>query len=193
MAHATAPRRPSRRGTRLLLGGSALVFVAALASPAAATVVSGTCTGSAEFLEGGVTITESTDSNTVVEVPAEDTVHYMGHTGGAPSDSPIEFTGSVGVELPFAQTWIVEDWSGATMEVSASGDHTYEVPGFVPKGTGSLLVTATHQHGDAETCVVEVRVAVAGDPGPAALGAAAGTALAATGMLASGIKKRGVA
>lgn len=193
MALEAEPRRRSRARGGLLLGALLLLLVGAMASPAAATVVSGTCTGSADFAEGGFTITESTDSDTVVEVPAEDTVHYMGHTGGTPSDTPIDFSGDVAVELPFARTWVVEDWDGATMEVAADGFHTYEVPGFVPKGTGSLLVTATHKHGDAETCVVEVRVAVAGDPGPAALGAAAGTALAATGMLASGIKKRGAA
>ena len=71
----------------------------------------------------------------------------------------------------------------------AEGEYSYEVPSWVPKGTGGLEVTATHtQRG--QTCIVAVTMSVEGDPGPAAIIGAAGSAMFAAGVIGAGFKRK---
>lgn len=188
--------RPGQRRSRfvafVLLGGIATLVMGVAAAPARAEVITGPCTGSAEFLIGGVRVTEAQPVDEVVEVPPEDSVLYAGSTNTPPPDEPVPFAGNVVLDLPFGQEWKVVTWAGETVEVEDAGEYSYDVPSFVPRGTGGLLLTATHDHGGV-LCAVEVTLTVAGDPGGPAIGAAAGTALFAAGTLAAGIKKRGVA
>lgn len=192
MPRSRTRRRTSRLAALLLLGGATALLVGAVAVPAAAEVITGPCTGSADFLTAGVTITESQPVDEVVEVPPEDTVLYAGATNTPPPDDPIPFAGNVVVDLPFGQEWKVVTWAGETVEVEDAGEYSYDVPSFVPRGTGGLLLTATHDHGGV-LCVVEVGLTVEGDPGGAAIGAAGATLVFGAGTLAAGIKKRGVA
>ena len=184
--------RPRRRAALLLLGGLSVLLVGIVAAPASAEVITGPCTGSAEFLGAGVTVTESQPLDEVVEVPPKDTVLYVGATNTPAPDDPIPFAGDVSLELPFGQNWQVVTWAGETVEVEDVGEYTYDVPSFVPRGTGGLQLTATHDHGGV-LCVAAVTLTVEGDPGGAAYAAAGATVLFGAGTLAAGIKKRGVA
>lgn len=168
-----------------------MMLVVLLASPAAAEVTRGPCTGFAEFPS------KATDKTLVAErpisdvflVPKEETVTYAGtlSPGAQQPESPVPFEGGVSVETPFS-SWQVVTWGGETVDVEADGTYTYNVPSWVPAGAGELQVTAWHQQGDVD-CEVVVTVQLDGDPGPAALVAAAGTVVMGAGVLAAGVKK----
>lgn len=184
-------RRRKRLAASGVLGGMVMLMVASLASPALAEVIEGPCTGSAEF-SNNVTVTERTKIVDVVEVPEEDTVLYEGQIPIPPAEEPEPFSGNVSVALPAGGSWVVVEWpvpTGETVEVGASGLYEYEVPGFVPRGTGGVLVTATHtQRGI--TCVVAVTLSVEGSPGAPAIIGAVGTGVFALGVGAAGMRRR---
>jgi hypothetical protein len=176
-----------------VLGGMVMLMVASLAAPASAKVIQDGCTGSATF-SNGVTVTESTSIDIVNEVPDMDDVIYTGMIDLPPADEPEPFSGNVTVALPLGQRWTAARWPvppGETETVQASGSYRYEVPSFVPRGTGGLLMTAFHQQRGV-TCEVQVTMALAGDPGVAAYVATAGTAVFALGVGAAG-SRRGIA
>lgn len=176
-----------RTSSLVLLGTITIFWVIGLAAPAGAEVIQGGCTGSVTFSDG-TTVTESTPLSQVVIVPGDDTVGYEGSINLDPPGEPVPFSGGVDVRLPFGG-WTVVPWGGDTEAVSADGDYAYVVPGFVPRGTGGLEVTALHiQQG--QTCVVAVTMALAGDPGPAALIGATGTVVFGAAMIGAGIKKK---
>ena len=174
--------------TVLMLG---MMLVLLLAAPASAEKVKGDCTGFAEFPS------KATDSTLIAErpradvflVPREETVVYGGtlKEGATEFDSPVEFKGGVSVATPF-NSWQVVSWGGESVKVAADGTYTYTVPSWVPAGAGELEVTAWHQQGEFD-CEVVVTVQLDGDPGPAALVAAAGTVVMGAGVLAAGSKK----
>ena len=170
-----------------VLFGMVVLMVAMVAAPASAEVIQGSCTGKATF-SNGVTVTHSSSLDEVFEVPEEDTVAYEGQIPIPKADEPEPFSGDVSVRLPMGGSWVVEDWSGETVEVSASGNHSYEVPALVPRGTGGLEVTAYHtQRG--QVCEVAVSLALAGSPGAAAAAATAGTAVFGAGTLLAGRRR----
>ena len=181
-------RRSTAIGLSALMLGMMLVL---LVAPAAGEVTRGTCTGFAEFPS------KATDANLVAErpvsdvflVPKEETVVYAGTLapGAETLPSPVPFKGGVSVQTPF-NSWQVVSWGGETVEVDADGTYSYSVPSWVPAGVGELQVTASHQQGDVD-CEVIVTVQLDGDPGPAALVAAAGTVVMGAGVLAAGVKK----
>jgi hypothetical protein len=185
--------RSFRRSTAIALSALMLgmMLVVVLAAPAAGEVTRGTCTGFAEFPS------KATDANLVAErpvsdvflVPKEETVVYAGTLapGAETLPSPVPFKGGVSVQTPF-NSWQVVSWGGETVEVDADGTYSYSVPSWVPAGVGELQVTASHQQGDVD-CEVIVTVQLDGDPGPAALVAAAGTVVMGAGVLAAGVKK----
>lgn len=177
-----------RRNSALaLVGAITLLWVAAMAAPANGEVIAGDCTGDATFSDGS-TVDESTPLSETVVVPDGDTVVYNGAINRDEPSDPVRFDGGIDVRLPFGGFQLVT-WGGDTKEVSISnGTYTYEVPSFVPRGTGDLEVTATHtQLG--QTCVVAVTMSVEGDPGAAAIIGLAGTALFAAGVVGSGFKR----
>ncbi len=180
--------RRSRLAALLVLGTMLMLTIATLASPASAEVIEGPCTGSASF-SNGVVVTERQPIDQVVKVPDGDTVQYQGSVNIPPPEKPGPFNGGIDVKLPLGGFTVVT-WAGETVEVSDSGEYTYTLPDFVPRGTGGLEVTARHNQGGV-TCVVVVTMAVEGSPGAPALLAAAGTLLFGAGVVGAGFKKGG--
>ena len=176
-----------RRASLGMLGVITILWVGAMAAPASSEVIEGGCTGDATFSDG-TKVDQSTPLGTTVIVPDGDTVTYNGSINKPKPDGPVRFDGGIDVRLPFGG-WTVVTWGGDTEEVSiTNGTYTYEVPGFVPRGTGGLEVTATHvQLG--QTCVVAVTMALEGDPGPAAIIGATGTLVFAAGIIGAGFRK----
>jgi hypothetical protein len=174
--------------TVLVLG---MMLTALLAAPAGAEVTRGSCIGEAEFPSKTAdrVLTADRPRSSVFLVPKDETVGYSGALGdGAqPFDTPVPFEGGISVQLP-RTTWQIVSWGGESTQVSADGVYTYSVPSFVPAGTGEFEVTGWHKQGDFD-CAVVVTVALDGEPGPAALVAAAGTVVFGAGVLAAGSKK----
>lgn len=183
-----------RRLSALFVLGTMTVFtVAALSAPAGAIVTDG-CTGSATFSNG--TIVNAGQSLSIVSViPTEDTT--VGYVGAIdiprpPPDEPIPFVGGVGASIAGIGSWTVVPWSGDTIEIDAKGSYMYDIPTWVPRGTGTINVIASHTQGG-KTCMAQVNVTLDGNPGAAAVIGATGTALFFAGTLAAGMKKKGVA
>ncbi len=174
--------------TVLMLG---MMLAVLLAAPAGAEVTRGACVGEAEFPSKTSDRVLSADRSrsSVFLVPKEETVAYAGalSVGAEPFDSPVPFEGGISVQLP-RTSWQFTTWGGESTQVSADGVYTYSIPSFVPAGTGEFEVTGWHKQGDVD-CAVVVTVALDGEPGPAALAAAAGTVVFGAGVLAAGSKK----
>ncbi len=174
--------------TVLMLG---MMLTALLAAPASAEVTRGSCIGHADFPSktSDKVLTADRPRSSVFLVPKTETVAYAGalSEGAQPFDSPIPFEGGISVQLP-RTTWQIVSWGGESTQVSAEGVYTYSIPSFVPAGTGEFEVTGWHKQGDVD-CAVVVTVALDGEPGPAALVAAAGTVVFGAGVLAAGSKK----
>jgi hypothetical protein len=174
--------------TALMLG---MVLTVLLSAPAGAEVTRGSCVGQAEFPSKTTdrTLTADRPRSSVFLVPKEETVAYAGtlSEGAQPFDSPVPFEGGISVQLP-RTTWQIVSWGGESTQVSADGLYTYSIPSFVPGGTGEFEVTGWHTQGEVD-CAVVVTVALDGEPGPAALVAAAGTAVFGAGVFAAGSKK----
>ncbi|MEN8234441.1 MAG: hypothetical protein ABFR89_05905 [Actinomycetota bacterium] len=168
-----------------------MLLTLALAAPAGAETIRGECIGSATFPSKADDSVLSSDrpKADVFLVPNDETVAYEGalSPGAEPLDTPVPYEGGIQVQLP-RFTWNVAHWGGTSDQVAADGTHTYSIPGFVPAGTGEFELTALHTQGDAD-CAVVVTVQLDGEPGPAALVAAAGTVVFGAGMLAAGAKK----
>ena len=182
--------RSPRLGVLVVLGATTVFTIAALSIPAGA-VVSGPCTGSAVF-SNGVTITAEQPLDPATVIPDADNVLYQGSIDIPPPDEPIPFEGGISAEIAGVGSFPVATWGGTTEEVGASGSYIYEVPSWVPRGTGDILLTGNHVQGGAE-CVGQVKVTLDGDPGAAAIIAATGTVLFGAGVIGSGVKKKGVA
>ena len=174
--------------TVLMLG---MMLTVLLAAPAGAEVTRGTCVGQAEFPSKAADPILNADRprSSVFLVPNEETVAYAGALSrdAQPFDDPVEYEGGISVQFP-RTSWQFATWGGTSTQVSADGLYTYSIPSFVPAGTGEFEVTGWHKQGDID-CEVVVTVALDGEPGPAALIAAAGTVVFGAGVLAAGSKK----
>lgn len=174
------------------LGSLVMLLVAVHAAPAGAEVITGPCVGLADF-SNGTTVTESTPLSVTNKVPIEDEVIYAGDTKLSPPDEEESFSGYVSVRLPLGGSWVVAEWpdppDAKTKEVAATGTYSYEVPSWVPRGTGGLEVTAHHEQ-RSQVCEVAVIMTIDGSPGPAAYLGAAGTALFGAGVVGAGFKRR---
>lgn len=177
--------RRRRFGAVIVLG---MIAVAVAAMPAGA-IVSGPCAGSAVF-STGATITAEQPLDPATVIPDADDVLYQGSIDIPAPDDPIPFEGGISAEIAGIGSFPVATWGGTTEEVSSSGTYIYEVPDWVPRGTGDILLTANHAQGGAD-CNGQVKVTLEGDPGAAAIIAATGTALFGAGVVASGVKKKG--
>jgi len=182
--------RTRRLGALAVLGTMTVFTIAALSTPAGA-VVSGPCTGSAAF-SNGVTITAEQPLDPATVIPDADNVLYQGSIDISPPDDPIPFEGGISAEIAGVGSFPVATWGGTTEEVSASGSYIYEVPSWVPRGTGDILLTGNHAQGGAE-CIGQVKVSLDGDPGTAAIVSLTGTVLFGAGVAGAGVKKKGVA
>lgn len=180
-----------RAATVLVLGILSVVLVGVLAMPAAAEITRGDCRGSATFPDKSTDriLDAARPRSDVFEAPLSATIGYSGDLGPAaePSDEEIPFEGGVVIRLP-RLSWQIVGWVGATKEVSAGGEYTYDLPDFTPQGTGGMQVTAWHNHGGT-VCEAVVTVSISGSPGGVAVGAAAVTVLAGAGTLAAGRRK----
>lgn len=172
----------------LMLG---MMLMVLLAAPAGADITRGSCVGQAEFPSktSDKVLTADRPRSSVFLVPKEETVVYAGalSEGAQPFDSPVPFEGGISVRLP-RTSWQFATWGGESTQVSADGTYSYSIPSFVPAGTGEFEVKGWHKQGDID-CEVVVTVALDGEPGPAALVAAAGTVVFGAGVLAAGSKK----
>jgi len=180
--------RIRRFGALIVLGTITVFTVTALATPAYG-IVSGPCTGSASFSNGAVVTAEQPlDPPTVI--PDMDNVSYQGSIDITPPDDPIPFSGGLNAEVAGIGSIPVVSWGGETVEISDSGSYIYEVPSWVPRGTGEILLTVNHQQGGAE-CTGQVKVTLEGDPGAAAIIAGVGTLVFGAGVIGAGVKKKG--
>ncbi|MGI9585841.1 MAG: hypothetical protein ACR2N7_09660 [Acidimicrobiia bacterium] len=182
--------RRRKTGAFLVLGATTLLLVTALASPASAIVTDG-CSGSAKFSND--TEVNAAQSLSIVSVIPEkdDNVRYTGMIDVPPPDEPVPFVGGIVARVAGFVPVTVASWSDTTEENSRSGVYSYEAPEWVPRGTGEILVEASHTQ-QGKTCMASVKMTLEGDPGAAAIAAAAGTAVAGAGVLGAGIKKKGV-
>lgn len=179
-----------RMGVLIVLGTMTAFTVAALATPAYG-IVSGPCTGSASFSNGAV-ITAEQPLDPATAIPDMDNVTYTGSIDIPKPDDPIPFSGGISAEVAGIGSIPVATWGGTTVEVSDSGSYIYEVPSWVPRGTGDILLTATHQQGGAE-CTGQVKVTLEGDPGAMAIIAVVGTVVFGAGVIGAGVKTKGTA
>jgi hypothetical protein len=175
-----------------ILAALSMLLVGLLAAPAAAEVIQGPCVGFADF-SNGTHVDQSTPVSVVNKVPVEDDVVYAGDTTLAEPPEEEPFEGHVSVRLPAGGSWVVVDWpepaGSETKQTAAAGTYHYDVPGWVPKGTGGLEVTAYHvQRG--QICEVVVTMALDGNPSAAAWIGAAGTAVFGAGVVGAGFKRR---
>jgi len=180
--------RTRRIGALLVLGTITVASLALIATPAYG-IVSGPCSGSATFSDGTV-ITAEQPLDPATVIPDMDNVTYQGSIDIPPPDEPIPFSGGLNAEVAGIGSIAVVQWGGTTEEVSDSGSYIYEVPSWVPRGTGDILLTANHQQGGAE-CTGEVKVTLGGDPGAAAIIAGVGTLVFGAGVIGAGVKKKG--
>lgn len=190
-----------RRSIRLGTVAAAVVMAFAVAAPASAVVLEGPCTGSVTFPAGvevttlgpGNVVTESHPLEPTITIPPDATVAYEGSMNIPPPDDLVDFAGGIDMKLPLIGGITIVDWPdppGQTMEVSDSGEYTYSLPSYVPRGTGGLELTARHtQMGT--TCRVALTVAVAGESSPIGILTGAATALFGALMVSAGIKKKG--
>ena len=175
-----------------LLGILSMLVVALLAIPAAAEITKGNCRGSATFPDKPTdkVLDAARPKSQVFEIPPGATVNYAGDLGpGAqPSDEEVAFEG--GVSLRVARVPVpIAGWDGDTKEVSDAGSYTYDLPDFVPQGTGGLELTAWHKHTGHPDCEAVLTVAITGNPGAAAFAGLGLTAVAGVGTLAAGRRK----
>jgi len=180
--------RKRKLGALIVLGTITVFTVAALATPAYA-IVSGPCTGSASFSNGAI-ITAEQPLDPATVIPDMDNVSYQGSIDISPPSDPIPFSGGLNAEVAGIGSIPVVQWGGTTVEVSDSGSYVYEVPSWVPRGTGDILLTATHTQGGAD-CTGQVKVTLEGNPGAIAIIAGVGTAVFFAGVIGSGFKKKG--
>lgn len=181
-----------RLASLTLLGAVAVIFVALLAAPALAEITKGSCRGSATWpeIQGDNVLDAARPIDDAFVAPPGATVSYAGDLGpgATESDEPVAFEGGVSIRIPRMSVPIV-GWDGDTEEVSDSGIYTYDLPDFVPRGTGPMEVTAYHNHSGYPDCEAKVAVTLDGSPGVAAVAAGGLTLLAGAGTVAAGRKK----
>lgn len=176
----------------LLLGMLTALIVGILSIPASAEITEGSCTGQATFPSKPTDkqLTAERPKDDVFDVPEADSVQYSGNLGpGAePSDEPLSFEGGLTLALP-RYNLAVAGWKGNTEDVMYGGVYTYEIPDFVPRGTGGLELTGWHNQDGYPDCEGVVTISLQGDRGVAPLIAGGVTALAGLGTLAAGRRK----
>lgn len=181
-----------RTATVLLLGMMIVLVLGVVAVPGAAEVTKGDCTGQATFPSKPTDkeLTAERSKSDVFDVPEADSVQYSGKVapGAEPSDEEVPFEGGLSLALPRFNL-PVASWGGDSKDVEYAGTYIYEVPEFVPRGTGPLELTGWHKHEGYAECEAVVTLSFQGDRGFAALIAGGVTLLAGVGTLAAGRMK----
>jgi hypothetical protein len=144
----------------LFIGGAISLQAA---SPAAADVT-GSCNGTASFLEGTdddgpFTIDAATVGDETIVVPRSDTVSWTGSVAGPPG----EYSGSVSIDFPpLFPDITIDSWSGDSETTSNEGIEEYDLPGVLPAG---VTFTVNGEHVDDNgTCTGFVNVELEGGP-----------------------------
>lgn len=147
--------------TVALVTAPAALALAALAGPAAAEV-SGSCDGSASFLEGteadGPFTVDARDvGDEVIVVPRSDTVEWTGSVAAPPG----EYSGELRLDLPpLLPDLAIDSWSGDSESTSNSGVEEYDIPSVAPAGV-TIRVVGEHTD-DNGTCSGYVNVEIEG-------------------------------
>ncbi len=132
----------------------------ALQAPAAAEVVSGSCTGTAT-LGDSVVLDAEQPRDTAVQVPAEASFAFVGSIDReAGEEVAVPYSGELRLLLPVG-SWPVEEWSGETTETEVVVTGGYALPGVLPPGTGPIPLEVVHIV-DGEVCRIVVSIATGG-------------------------------
>lgn len=129
-------------------------------APAAAEVVSGSCTGTVA-IDDSVAIAAEEPRDAPVEVPTSGSFVFVGsidRAGG--EEAPVPFSGELRVLLPIG-SWPLEDWSGQTTDTEVVASGGYVLPEVLPRGTGPIPFEVVHIVGG-EVCRIVVSVTTPG-------------------------------
>jgi hypothetical protein len=114
----------------------------------------------------------------VIEVPAEDTVHWSGALEDHQLGDEVprrEINGSVDLQLPAPLGWVtIDDWDGSSVRAANEGDHHYDLPSVL---VGiEMTLRGHHDENGQEFCEGSVKVKVEGSSlsNPLAIGGIAG-------------------
>jgi hypothetical protein len=137
----------------------AAVGVFVWVGPAAGEVVDGSCTGSVT-MDGQLAVDVLQPSTTPVQIPDRGTAEVAGSFDLPPSEAPVPYRSELRGRHAFG-TWVITSWTGQSTTPEVVAARTYELPNFIPRGSGSIPVALDAAFGD-EICRIVGAVAVAG-------------------------------
>jgi hypothetical protein len=137
----------------------AAVGVFVWVGPAAGEVVEGSRTGSVT-MEGQLAVDVQQPSTAPVEIPDRGTAEVAGSFDLPPAEAPVPYRGELRGRHAFG-TWVITSWTGRSTTPEVSAARSYELPSFIPRGSGPIPVVLDASFGD-ESCRVVGTVAVAG-------------------------------
>jgi hypothetical protein len=166
-----------------------LGMIFAVAVPANALITQGPCTGAVRYLDTNQVIDADDPLSPTIEVPGTGRLEYAGALNLPPPDQEVPYDGGVWV-LFATGSWAAATWGpAATQDVEAGGLYTYEVPSWVPKGTGAIPVEVFHDH-NGTICRARLNVALIGSPwGPVSIVVLIGAVLFMLAMLGAGFNR----
>ncbi|MFO7778588.1 MAG: hypothetical protein R6V28_09565 [Nitriliruptoraceae bacterium] len=139
---------------------ASLLLTWSLQAPAAAEVVSGSCTGTVT-IDDGIVLEATQPRETPVEVPANGSFVFVGSIDGSDDEEvSVPFSGELRLLLPVG-SWPLEDWSGETSDTEVVASGGYALPGVMPGGTGPIPFEVLHIVGG-EVCRIVVSVTTPG-------------------------------
>ncbi|MFO7779869.1 MAG: hypothetical protein R6V28_16080 [Nitriliruptoraceae bacterium] len=164
---------------------ASLLLTWTVQAPAAAEVVSGSCTGTVT-IDDSIVLEATQPRDVPVEVPGNGSFVFVGSIDSdGDAEVPVPYSGELRLLLPIG-SWPLEDWSGETTdsEVVASGG--YALPGVLPGGTGPIPFEVVHIVGG-EVCRIVVSAATPGSTwDPVTIGLLVITLLLVAAMFAAG-------
>lgn len=180
-------RYTTRASVQRMLLLSVAVAVWLLPSTAGA-AVDGPCTGTVEI--DGITYTPENDSaDNPIVIP--DKPNLVATWTGSTTTGPItDHVGEIGLVIGPA-TVVIEDWAGENAEETSSAGGEYAVDDareFLPFDVVGLYEVEGFHNGNEATCQGGAMVLIEGSPlsTPLGAGAAAGTLIAAAGLVMAG-------
>jgi hypothetical protein len=156
------PSRPLPIASLFLAISVALVAAVGVfvwVGPAAGEVVEGSCRGSVT-MDGQLAVDVAQPSTTPVEIPDRGTAEVAGSFDLPPSEAPVPYRSELRGRHAFG-TWVITSWTGESTTPEVMATRTYELPSFIPRGSGPIPVALDAAFGD-ETCRIVGTVAVAG-------------------------------
>lgn len=143
-----------------LVACTAALLGASMSRPAAAEVVSGSCTGTVT-IDDTVVLDADQPRDAAVEVPTTGSFVFVGSIErDAGEEAPIPFSGELRLLLPVGSV-LLEEWSGETTDAEVVATGGYALPGVLPGGTGPIPFEVVHIAGG-DVCRVVVSVTTPG-------------------------------